>query len=156
MGIDAVATAFGVLGSQGSSAVPTVMLRISPRLRQLARSSALAVAALCPLAFAQQLPAPVQLQIQYDTSKAPGHPDEQETLANILYPVGKGPTTQGYPAEGLPVLVMVRGGNSNSWSVGDVVFEEQTMSATPFGMIGVRANMPVWEGPPVAAADAKH
>ena len=88
---------------------------------------------------------PFMQQIQYDTSKATSHPDYEETLANLLYPPNKGPVTAGYPTEPLPVLIMVRGGNQNSVGVGDLVYDDQTTSAAPFGFLGVRANMPVVE-----------
>lgn len=96
-------------------------------------------------AFGAQSADQFKVQIQYDTSKGTSHPDYNETLANLLYPANKGPVTQGYPVERLPVLIMVRGGNQNSVGVGDLVYDDQTTAAAPFGFLGVRANMPVVE-----------
>ncbi len=96
-------------------------------------------------AFVPQEANQLMLQIQYDSTKAASHPDYEETLANLLYPPNKGPVTAGYPVEPLPVLIMVRGGNQNSVGVGDLVYDDQTTSAAPFGFLGVRTNMPVVE-----------
>ena len=93
----------------------------------------------------EPLPSQVRFQIQYDTSKSPSDPDYLETLANVLYPPGKGPSSQGFPAEPLPVFIFLRGGNGNSIELGEVTFGSQVLSASPFGFLGVQPNMPVIE-----------
>jgi hypothetical protein len=50
--------------------------------------------------------------VQY-ARKAPGHPTYAETVMDVIYPYGSGPVPLGYPAVGHPVVVMLRGGNSN-------------------------------------------
>lgn len=103
-----------------------------------------------PVAWAQSsppqaggsVPDPVLFQIQYD-AKLPGHPLYSETLANVIYPIGKGPVDQGYPAEPLPVLVMVRGGNSNKFGVGELDIDNMIAQAPSMGAIGLSINMPI-------------
>ena len=87
----------------------------------------------------------VVFQVQYDPDKQPGHPDYVETLANVVYPPGKGPISQGYPVEPLPVLIMVRGGNSNFFGLNDLTLDAQAAAAPGGGFIGVSLNMPIVE-----------
>ncbi len=88
------------------------------------------------------VPPKVVFQFQY-AGKAPGHPTYAETIANVIYPVGKGPVDQGYPVEPLPVLVMIRGGNSNKFGVGELDIDTMAAQAPSIGAIGVSTNMPI-------------
>lgn len=88
------------------------------------------------------MPASVLFQVQYE-DKLLGHPTYEETIANVIYPVGKGPVDQGYPAEPLPVLIMVRGGNSNKFGVGELDIDGMAGQGPSMGAIGVSANLPI-------------
>ena len=88
------------------------------------------------------VPAPVVFQIQYE-DKQPSHPTYEETIANVIYPVGKGPVDQGYPAEPLPVLIMVRGGNSNKFGAGELDIDSMAAQGPSMGAIGVSTNLPI-------------
>ncbi|MHC4378062.1 MAG: hypothetical protein ACYS26_15790 [Planctomycetota bacterium] len=88
------------------------------------------------------VPAQVVFQVQYE-DKQPSHPTYAETIANVIYPVGKGPVDQGYPAEPLPVLIMVRGGNSNKFGVGELDIDSMAAQGPSMGAIGVSTNLPI-------------
>lgn len=88
------------------------------------------------------VPEEVTFQIQY-ADKPLGHPTYEETIANVIYPVGKGPVDQGYPAEPLPVLIMVRGGNSNKFGVGELDIDLMAGQGPSIGAIGVSTNLPI-------------
>jgi hypothetical protein len=88
----------------------------------------------------QSVPAKVVIQVQYDPAAVPGSPVYSETLANLIYPVGKGPVSQGYDAEPLPILVFFRGGNSNKFNLGELEIDNQAAAAHLGGMIGVSCN----------------
>ncbi len=95
-----------------------------------------------PIAL-QVAPDPVKFQIQYDTDKPPGAANWVETVANLIYPPGKGPVSFGYPAGKLPVILMLRGGNSNFIDIGELEYDVQTEGAAPFGFLGITTNMPI-------------
>jgi hypothetical protein len=94
-------------------------------------------------AAAQTVPPKVVLQVQYDPAAVPGSPDYTETLANLVYPVGKGPVSQGFSPEPLPILVFFRGGNSNKFGLGELEIDNQAGAAHLGGMIGVSCNYAV-------------
>jgi hypothetical protein len=96
-------------------------------------------------AVAQTPPAQLSFQVQYDPAALPGSPEALETLANVIYPAGKGPVSQGYPQEPLPVLVFFRGGNANKFGLGEIDFDNQAKVAHLGGMIGVSCNFAVVE-----------
>ncbi len=88
-------------------------------------------------------PAPLLVQINYDETKVPSDPDYGETIANLTYPLAKGPTTMGYPTEPLPVMLWFRGGNSNNLVAGVLSNTITTATVPELGMIGVDCNYPI-------------
>lgn len=121
-----------------------------PRRKRWAARAALAALLLLaagPLRpSAAQAPAPqFSFQIQYDPAALPGSPEASETLANLIYPAGKGPASHGFPQEPLPVLVFFRGGNANKFGPGQIEFDNQAKVAHLGGMIGVSCNFAVVE-----------
>lgn len=94
-------------------------------------------------AAAPQEPAQVMVQLNYDGSVPLADPDYVETLANLWYPLAKGPLSQGYPVEPLPVMVTVRGGNSNNITIGGGTPDEVTPLANDFGFLHITCNYPI-------------
>lgn len=88
-------------------------------------------------------PAPLKIQVIYDQTAAPGSPEETASIANIAYPVAKGPANQGYPVEPLPVFVSARGGNTNDLTIGDLSIDQMSTAAIQVGFVGVRFNYPI-------------
>ena len=87
------------------------------------------------------------LKLNYDVEKQLGHEDFDETLFHVLYPDDAGPLTLGYKAERRPVVISLRGGNTNS-----VTWEDPPQSDSPIfalvseqGWVGVNPNYPVIE-----------
>jgi len=88
-------------------------------------------------------PDPVQLQLNYDGSAVPGESGYEETLANLIYPVAKGPLSMGHPTERLPVMLSLRGGNTNNITSGTLTTDAMSSAAKNLGFIGVSFNYPV-------------
>ncbi|QDU68694.1 hypothetical protein [Engelhardtia mirabilis] len=82
-------------------------------------------------------------QINYDQSAQPSDPDYEETLANLWYPAAKGLPALGFPVEPLPVMVSVRGGNTNNITVGTGNPDELTNLSNDFGFLHVDCNYPL-------------
>lgn len=91
----------------------------------------------------QAPPAQLIHQVIYDQLAAPGSPEEIEAVANLIYPVAKGPASLGYPVEPLPVFLSARGGNSNNFEVGELKVDQAAEAASGVGLVGVSFNYPI-------------
>lgn len=102
----------------------------------------IATGLLLALAGGAGTPPALLFQLNYNPETAPGQPDYEDTLANLIYPLAKGPASMGYPTEPLPVMLSIRGGNMNTIEVGELTTDEMTLSAKDVGFIGITFNYP--------------
>jgi hypothetical protein len=129
--------------------VPAILPRPSALLAPLRRlaGAGLPVAlalGLGPIAAtaAAQGPYGVTMQLNYDGSVLPSDPAYVDTLANLFYPPKEGPASQGFPVEPLPVMITIRGGNTNTIAPGLLQPDEMTPVAVGAGFIAVSFNFP--------------
>lgn len=87
--------------------------------------------------------------MSYDSSKDPASADFEESLCNLFFPAGQGPTDLGYPEASRPAIIVLRGGNTNSLVPGS---PEQSAAIAMFqkhalakGWIGLEPNFAVIE-----------
>ncbi|HKX46037.1 MAG TPA: hypothetical protein VJP77_04995, partial [Planctomycetota bacterium] len=109
----------------------------------VAAALAASLGALAPSAAAQT-PPPFQIQVQYDPFALPPDPTWGETIAQLTYPPGHGPVSQGYPVAPRPVFITLRGGNSNNLVPGVLstpILNETIPNA--FGFVSVLCNFPI-------------
>jgi len=91
------------------------------------------------LALAPQIAvAPQPLLVQGDYGAQPS----VDTVFDVIYPPGKGPSSLGHAPEQLPVMISLRGGNNNTVVPGAPAIGSISVQAVTYGIVGVEPNFP--------------